>query len=166
MKSSTPMLVFESRGRRYACDLLWIREVLRQPPVHIVDSAPAVVRGLVHLRGQILTALDLEARIGRSSQGDAPSARCIVFKTATELSRLPVPPTDVHLAEEDLLGILVDGIGDIMPVGTDILPPPPESLSGLDPACTSGVIPLRDDLVTVLNIGPVLATKQNALSAL
>lgn len=162
MKSSSPMLIFESRGRRYACDLLWIREILRQPPVHVVDSAPPEVRGLIHLRGQILTALDLEARIGRPSAGDAPSSRCIVFKTATELLRLTKPPTDVHLAGEDLIGILVDGIGDLLPEGTEILPPPPEALSGLDPVCTSGVITLSQDLVTVLNIGPLLATSNNS----
>ncbi len=157
MKNQNPLLTFDSGGRVYACDLLWVREILRRPPVRFVEGAPPVVRGLIHLRGQILTALDLEARLGRPLTDVPPTERCIVFKTASELERLASPPDDAKQAGLDVLGILVDSIGEIVPSGTEVLPPPPGTLSGMDPACTSGVIPLRDTLATVLKIGAVLS---------
>jgi purine-binding chemotaxis protein CheW len=156
MAITNPILTFESGGRVFGCDLLWIREILRRPPVRSVECAPKLVRGLIHLRGQILTALDLEARLG-IADGTPPTERCIVFKTAAELASLASPPSDAGQAGPDMLGILVDSIGEIIPPGTDILPPPPGTLSGIDPACTSGVVALRDALAIVLKIGSVLA---------
>ncbi len=58
------LLGFSSRGRDYACDLLWVKEVLRSPTVSPVNLVPSYVRGVVHLRGQILTALDLGGEVG------------------------------------------------------------------------------------------------------
>lgn len=90
--SKTQLLGFESRGQRYACDLLWVKEVLRSPLVTPVRLAPPYVRGVIHLRGQILTALDLEVRLGHPKKDPPPSNRCIVFKTAIDLARLSQPP--------------------------------------------------------------------------
>ena len=155
MTNQNPLLTFESGGRAFCCDLLWVREILRCPPVRVVDCSPKVVRGLIHLRGQILTAFDLDARLGLAS-GTLPTERCIVFKTAAELATLPIPPEDASQAGLDMAGILVDTIGEIIPSGTEILPAPPETLSGIDPTCTSGVVALRDSLAVVLKIGSFL----------
>jgi purine-binding chemotaxis protein CheW len=151
------LLTFKAQGRWYACDLLWVREILSQPALTPIDRAPAVVRGLIHLRGQILTALDLGRRLGLASGEDAPSHRCIVFKTAPELSRLSTPPADAPLAGQDLLGIIVDTVGDILSCEDAVLPPPTETMSGLDSACIAGVIPRPEGLVTLLSIGAVLS---------
>ena len=156
MTNQNPLLTFESSGRVFCCDLLWVREILRCPPVRVVDCSPKVVRGLIHLRGQILTAFDLNERLGLAS-GTVPTERCIVFKTGTELAALPNPPDDASLAGLDMAGILVDTIGEIIPAGTEILPAVPESLSGIDPLCTSGVVALSNSLVIVLKIGAFLS---------
>jgi purine-binding chemotaxis protein CheW len=149
-------LEFTAGGRRYACDLLWVKEILRHPATAPVRQAPAYVAGVVHLRGQILTALDLDTRLGHPRADRGPAPRCIVFKTLAEVSRLPAPPDGFEAADPDLVGILVDGIADILPSVDSILPPPPETLSGLDAACVSGVIPGPDGLVTVLAVGALL----------
>lgn len=156
MKTPNPLLLFDSRGRTFACDLLWISEVLRQPQIRPVDGAPGFVRGLIHLRGQIITALDLESRLGLPPRDPAPVQRCLVFKTTPELLAQAAPPPDADLAGTDRIGLLIDCTGDIIPAGTDLLPAPPESLSGIDPECVSGVIPGKDQLISVLHIGPLL----------
>ncbi|MEI8293458.1 MAG: chemotaxis protein CheW [bacterium] len=157
-KVSSPLrepqwLGFSSCGRQYACDLLWVKEVLRCPSVTPVNLAANYVRGVVHLRGQILTALDLEARLGHECTDSRPTGRCIVFKTTNDLVRLPHPPADFELADSDPIGLLVDAIGDILPPGTIVLPAPPETLSGLDTRFIAGVISSADHLTTVLQIG-------------
>ena len=81
------LLEFKSCGRHYACDLLWVKEVLRSPIVTPVSMAASYVRGVVHLRGQILTAFDLEDRLGHPSSPTLPQNRCIVFKNAVPLSK-------------------------------------------------------------------------------
>lgn len=157
MSDSKQSLTFRVHGRWYACDLLWVREILRLPRITPVDRAPPAVRGLIHLRGQILTALDLDNRLGAAVPVDLPRDRCIVFKTAAELARLAVPPDDAALAGPDLLGVIVDEVGDILSESENLLPPPPETLSGLDHACIAGVLPRPEGLVTKLNIGALLS---------
>jgi purine-binding chemotaxis protein CheW len=153
-------LGFTSCGRQYACDLLWVKEVLRCPSVTPVKLASSYVRGVVHLRGQILTALDLEERLGHPILENRPLSRCIVFKTTNDLVRLPHPPEDHELADADPTGLLVDAIGDILPPDTKVLPPPPEALSGLDTRFIAGVISSQDTLTTVLQIGNLVSMSE------
>ena len=155
--SKSQLLGFESQGQRYACDLLWVKEVLRSPSVTAIRLAPPYVRGVIHLRGQILTALDLEGRLGLERKSPASLNRCIVFKTSTDLARLSHPPEDSAVAESDSMGVLVDAIGDILPPGTPVLPAPPETLSGLDSRFIEGVISDAGQLVTVLRIGALIS---------
>jgi len=122
-----------------------------------VDRAPPPVRGLIHLRGQILTALDLDERLGLKPKTEQPSSRCLVFKSTVELARLAVQPAESELVGADLLGILVDEVGDILTRPDNVLPPPPELLSGMDHACVAGVIPRPEGLITLLNIGALLS---------
>lgn len=157
MSAPTQFLTFKTQGRWYACDLLWVREILRQPVITPVDCAPETVRGLIHLRGQILTALDLDRRLGFAPPAIAPSSRCIVFKTTLELGRLSHPPSDADTAGHDLLGMIVDEIGDILASSDPVLPPPPDTMSGLDHSCIAGVLPRPEGLVTVLHVGALLS---------
>lgn len=156
------LLTFRTQGRWYACDLLWTREILRRPELTPVDGAPPSVRGLIHLRGQILTALDLDRRLGHEPAASPASERCIVFKTSPELARLAAPPADAELAGTDLVGVLVDQIGDILDRPDSLLPPPPEALSGLRQTCIAGVLPRPEGLVTLLHMGAVLDASQPA----
>ena len=151
------LLEFISEGKSYACDLLWVKEVLRAPAVTPVHLAPSYVRGVVHLRGQILTAIDLEFRLGLKGGVARPSNRCIVFKTASDLSRLPIPPVDAYMVDGDRTGLLVDSIGDILPSGFRILASPPDILSGLDTRFILGVISGSQGLTTVLNVGEFIS---------
>jgi purine-binding chemotaxis protein CheW len=162
MSPPAQVLTFLTQGRWYACDLLWVREILRNPKITPVDKAHPAVRGLVHLRGQILTALDLDRRIGHGAAARPPVKRCIVFKTATDLGRLAVQPPDAEAAGADLLGIVVDEIGDIISGSAQVLPPPPETLSGLAHECIAGVLTRPEGLTTLLNIGTLLTVTSPA----
>jgi len=157
MTNRNPILTFESCGRVFGCDLLWIGEILRCPPVMPVDCPSESVRGHIRLRGQKLTVLDLEVRIGLTAANLPPTERCIVFRTADELARLVSVPDNVGEAVSDRLGILVDKIGETIPSGTEIRCPAPGTLVGIDPACISGVVALRDSYAMVLKIGMLLA---------
>ena len=155
MSSPAQLIEFLVGERKYACDLLWVREILMLPALTPVDCAPDYCPGLIHIRGQILTAINLENRLGYPNNPASPAARCIVFKTAAELGRLALMPDDANLSTNDPAGILVDQIGDIL-TDFQILPAPPKTLSGLDHACIAGVIHNASGLTTVLNIGALI----------
>jgi chemotaxis signal transduction protein len=107
----------------------------------------------------------LEDRLGHPPSDSRPLNRCIVFKTANDLARLPHPPENHDMADSDPTGLLVDAIGDILPPETRVLPPPPEALSGLDTRFVAGVISSNEGLITVLQIGNLVSISESKKNA-
>jgi chemotaxis signal transduction protein len=100
--------------------------------------------------------------LGLKAQTTQPSSHCVVFKSTVELARLAHQPAEVEKAGTDLLGIIVEEVGDILTRPDNLLPPPPELLSGMDHACVAGVIPRQAGLITLLNIGALLSLSATA----
>ena len=58
------LLLFEVAGRLCACDLTTVREIIAMRPATRLPGAPAWIRGLINLRGTLLTVVDLPERFG------------------------------------------------------------------------------------------------------
>ncbi len=115
-----------------------VQEVICEQAMTPVPLAPPVVRGLINLRGQIVTALDLRRRLGLPEA--PPGRRCanVVVK-----------------AGDDLVSLLVDEIGDILDVDPASFEGPPEALAAPLLALTQGVCKLKDRLLVILDTDKV-----------
>ncbi len=137
----------------FGIDILMIREINRNLELTSVDQAPEYVRGLLNLRGQIVTVLDLGIRLGKSAREIDAGSRCVVLKTVSEL------PNVDHLNDtttEDMVGILIDRVGDMVTVDDGKIEPPPANVNGVDGQYINGIIKLKDDIMVILNISAVL----------
>jgi purine-binding chemotaxis protein CheW len=56
-------LLFRVGETVYGCDIHFVREVVRHPPTTRIPGSPAFVRGLLNVRGHVLTVLDVGARL-------------------------------------------------------------------------------------------------------
>ena len=90
-----------------------VQEVVRPQPITPVPLAPKVVRGLINLRGQILTAIDLRYRLGLGEPGDPAKLMNVVVRT-----------------DDSPVSFLVDEIGEVLDVDEDCFENPPETLQG------------------------------------
>ena len=90
-----------------------VQEIVRPLPITPVPLAPKVVRGLINLRGQILTAIDLRFRLGLGEPGDPAKLMNVVVRT-----------------DESPVSFLVDEIGEVLHVDDDSFESPPETLQG------------------------------------
>ena len=90
-----------------------VQEVVRPQPITPVPLAPKVVRGLINLRGQILTAIDLRYRLGLGEPGDPAKLMNVVVRT-----------------DDSPVSFLVDEIGEVLDVDEDCFESPPETLQG------------------------------------
>jgi purine-binding chemotaxis protein CheW len=117
----------------FGIDVTRVQEVIRSQPMTPVPLAPAAVRGLINLRGQIVTAIDLRSTLGLSQR--APEAE----------------PMNVVLHREDgAVSLLVDEIGDVVEVSEECFEPPPATLS-TDSDLIEGVYKLEQGLLLLLN---------------
>jgi purine-binding chemotaxis protein CheW len=75
---SADILVFEAGGQRYGLPAADVREVLRAAALTPLPAAPAVIEGVLNVRGAIVPVLDLRARFRLPPKDLEPSDHLIV----------------------------------------------------------------------------------------
>ncbi len=118
----------------FGIDVLRVQEVIRAQGVTRVPLAPPVVRGLINLRGQIVTVLDLRRRFGLP---DAPPDGD--------------PVTVVVRTDDGPVGLLVDEVGDVLVLPETAFEPAPETLRGPTRELIRGVYKLDGRLLLLLD---------------
>ncbi len=116
-----------------------VQEVIREQDMTPVPLAPDVIRGLINLRGQIVTAIDLRRRLGRPP-----------FPAGAK------PMNVVVRCDDGAVSLLVDEIGDVVEVESSSLERPPENLEGESRRLIRGVIQRENNLLLVLDIDRTL----------
>jgi chemotaxis signal transduction protein len=81
----------------FGVDVLHVQEVLRFQAMTPVPKAPRAIEGLINLRGQIVTAIDMRRRLGLPPRDGNKSPMNIVIRTS-----------------EGAVSLLVDEIGDVL----------------------------------------------------
>ncbi|HSK20858.1 MAG TPA: chemotaxis protein CheW [Longimicrobiales bacterium] len=80
------LLVFELAGTRYALELRSVREVVRAVLIAPLPDAPAVIEGIVDVRGELVPVYDLRARFGLGARALDPDERLVVAWTGSRLA--------------------------------------------------------------------------------
>jgi purine-binding chemotaxis protein CheW len=116
-----------------------VQEVIRYQEMTRIPLAPPVVKGLINLRGQIVTAVDLRCRLGLRE------------RAATDL------PMNVVIRHDDgAVSLLVDEIGDVLEVEDEAFELPPGTLSGEVRELIRGVYKLKEALLIALDTDKIL----------
>ncbi|MES2521518.1 MAG: chemotaxis protein CheW [Gemmatimonadota bacterium] len=111
-----------------------VQEVIRSLEMTAVPLAPASVEGLINLRGQIVTAIDLRCRLGLSPRLPGQEPMHVVVRT-----------------DDGAVSFMVDEIDDVIEVTPDAFERVPETLNQEAGALVKGVYKLADRLLLVLD---------------
>lgn len=134
MSADTPFASFFVADLFFGVEVEKVQEVIGAVELTPVPLAPAVVRGLLNLRGQIVTAIDVR----RSLQlGEAPADQR--------------PVNLILRADDGCVSLLVDGVGDVLDVRQDDFVFPPETLRGRPRELIRGAYTLDGRLLLVLD---------------
>lgn len=134
-------------GHHFGVEVADVQEVIRYQPMTPVPLAPPTVGGLINLRGQVITAIDLRRRLGMP---DRP---------ADELPMNVVVRTD-----DGAVSLLVDSIGAVVHAPEDAFEPPPETLVGPTRSLIRGAYKLDGSLLLALDVARAVDTS-SALAA-
>jgi purine-binding chemotaxis protein CheW len=115
-----------------------VREVLLAQPVTPVPLAPAEVPGLLNLRGQIVTVIDLRARLRLPGRG-TPGVHVIVGTA------------------DGAVSLLADRVGEVIAPDEDLFAGPPETIDHRVRALVTSVCTLPEHLLLVLDIDTTTA---------
>jgi purine-binding chemotaxis protein CheW len=123
----------------YGLDVLRVQEIVGHQQPTRVPLAPPAVRGLINLRGRIVTALDLRRRLGLA---EAPAG---------------LPPKGVVVrTDEGVVSLLVDEVGDVREVEEAAFERPLENLEGEARELIQGAYKLPGRLLLILEVDKVL----------
>lgn len=140
------VLAFRVGNQDFGIDVVSVREIRGWTPATPLPHAPDFLRGVINLRGIVLPIVDLAVRLGFC----------------------PAEPTVRHAIvvaqlDEREVGLLVDGVSDILTIELAKVQPTPELASDLAKSYVRGVIPIDGRMVSLLALSSVLpALNQDA----
>jgi purine-binding chemotaxis protein CheW len=138
----------------FGLDVLRVQEINRIQQLTPVPLAPPAVRGLINLRGQIVTAIDLRERLGFPPLD--PATRDTALRDPATRDPATRPVNIIIPSDDGPVSFLVDEVGDVIDVDDRDFEPPPATLDPAAKAYTRGVYKLPDRLLLVLEIEPIL----------
>jgi len=118
----------------FGVDVLQVQEVLRAQQMSPVPQAPYVIEGLINLRGQIVTAIDMRRQLQLPPRAGEEAPMNMVVRTA-----------------DGAVSLLVDEIGDVLAMDAATCERPPENLDAKARELIRGVYKLKDRLLLVLD---------------
>jgi len=129
-------------------DICQVQEINRNLQLTPVPHAPAAVRGVINLRGEVVTVIDLRCVLGMPPAEFTRATRNVIIK---------------HAGEQ--IGLLVDNVADVITCRADNIDPIPENLGGLESSYFSGVFKLDQGLLVTLNVAEALLSLGQPLAA-
>jgi purine-binding chemotaxis protein CheW len=131
---------FTIDGLLFGIEVSRIQEVIRSQRMTPVPLAPDVVGGLINLRGEIVTAIDLRRRLQLPARSDGVQPMNVVVRT-----------------RDGAVSLLVDEIGDVVEVGPESFAAPPDTLDPEMRAVIRGAHKLDGRLLLVLDVDQAVA---------
>ncbi len=123
----------------FGVNTLHVQEILVYQKMTSVPCAPDYVKGLLNLRGQILTVIDMRSRLGME-----------------KLVNEAVGMNLIITSHEGPISLFVDNIGNVVDIPADRLLPPPGTIRGVTVKYIQEVCQLDESLLIVLNLENIL----------
>ncbi len=131
------LVAFRLGREEYAVAVHDVESIVKWSRPTRLPGASAYVRGLINLRGKVLSVFDLRRRFGMDPLDDESDARVLI--------------TRLHGANT---GVLVDAVTEVLTVDDDALSPPPSELGGPGSG-VAGICRVGDRLVIVVELAEV-----------
>jgi purine-binding chemotaxis protein CheW len=142
-EARTQFLTFVLAGEEYGLDILRVQEIKGWDGATPIPNTPDYIRGVINLRGTIVPIVDLRRRFGLEPAPYGPTTVVVVLKVH-------------HDERARILGIVVDGVSDVINVDRSDFRPPPEFDGSVSLDFVRGLAPVDGKMVILLEIDELL----------
>jgi purine-binding chemotaxis protein CheW len=133
------LISFRIGAQEFCVDIMEVREIRGWTPATALPQAPPFVRGVINLRGAVLPIVDLGARLGLGTAD--PTARHVII---------------VAQVQNQVVGLLVDAVSDILTVTDDMIQPTPDVASEMVRMFVRGLLAIEGRMVSFISLDRVL----------
>lgn len=131
---------FRLSNEEYGVDIMYVQEIILIGQITEMPQIPLFVRGLINLRGNVIPIIDLRMRFSLEVLEQTENSRIIVLNVG-----------------EKTMGVVVDGVDEVLRIKNDQVESAPPGLCGLGHQYVSGLVKLENRLLVLLDITEVLS---------
>ncbi|QJR10937.1 Chemotaxis protein CheW [Usitatibacter rugosus] len=140
------LLTFTLGTESYGLDILKVQEIRGYEPPTRIANAPDFIKGVINLRGHIVPIVDLRLKL---SVGEARYDGSTVVIILNVLGRV--------------VGVVVDGVSDVITLPEDAVKPAPEFGAVLDTQYILGLATVEGQLLIITDIEKLMGAREMAL---
>lgn len=141
-------LTFALGREEYGLEILKVREIIGFMEITAVPRTPPYVKGVINLRGQVISVVDLRAKFAMPPAEKTEQTCIIVVEiTARDGGRLST-------------GIIVDRVSEVLNIADDAIEPAPEFGAALDTRFILGMGKIAQSVKILLDIDRVLSAAE------
>lgn len=141
----TQIVTFELGEEMYGTNVEQVREINKLGNITKVPHMPDFISGVMNLRGQITTIINLRDKFKVDEDGfDEEKARIIVAEI-----------------EGNQLGVVVDSVKDVTRIPVENISAPPDTISNkIKTKFIEGLCDIDDELIVILDISKILSEEE------
>lgn len=133
------VVAFRLDNEEYAVDILAVQEIIRPTAITRVPKAPAFVKGVINLRGNVVPVINLRKRFGINKEDLTDNNARIIILNIDEIK----------------IGITVDSVTEVIKIGSEDIEEP-NLIESIDKKFVEGVGKYDDRLLILLNLEEIL----------
>ncbi len=141
-------VTFEVDGRSYGVDIRQVREIRQWTRTTLLPNQPAHTRGVLNLRGTIIPVFDLRVRLGGPALEPTPTNVIVI----------------VQLGDQ-MIGVVVDAVSDILRVADDEILDIPGGTEGAASEALEGLVTVKDELIGLLDLSLIFGHESATMAA-
>jgi purine-binding chemotaxis protein CheW len=138
-------LTFALGNEEYGLEILKVREIIGYVAITAVPRMPPHIKGVINLRGQVVSVIDLRARFGMPPAEQTDQTCIIVIEIKKEDRKLST-------------GIIVDSVSEVLSIASESIEPSPEFGSSVETDFILGIGKVGSRVKILLDIDKVLGT--------
>lgn len=136
-------VVFQLSKETYGVDIGQVSEIITMQQITKVPHTIEFIEGIINLRGRVIPVVDLRKRFGLPHDEITRNTRIVVIEIGG-----------------NTLGMIVDGVSEVLRIAGDIVEAPPPAITSVDADYLEGVAKLEDRLIILLNLEKVLSKQE------
>jgi purine-binding chemotaxis protein CheW len=141
--SAQQLVIFRLGEDQFAVDILAVERVLRYSAPAILPNLPPWIDGVIEHGDRVVPLIDLRTRFGMPRLSPRPEHRILVLAVG-----------------EDLLGVTVDSVHEVMSVAPEDIAAPPPLFRGLNADYLRGLVYGEGSLIIFLDVARVLTSSE------
>lgn len=139
-------LTFTLGDEHYALDILAVKEIRGYEAVTKIANAPAFIKGVINLRGDIVPIVDLRIKFNVGTASYDEFTIVIVL----------------HIHNR-IVGIVVDGVSDVVSLQKEELRPPPDFGVAFDSRYLLGLTTINEQMIILVDINELISSEEMGL---